>query len=388
MVYLCRLNFSAAVLKISESLEVSTTAMGVVGSLFFISYALGQLVNGFIGDRVSPTYFIMIATIGTGLVNFMMSLVSNIWAIGFLWILNGYFQSIFWGTCNRLLSYYYSGKEHHLISTGMSLSMVAGYVLSWAVLGKLLLESSWQSYFLVPAVVAAFMLCQWLFFAVLENGSRREDHPHSTLDMRSLMSTMNRERLWLICCACIFVGSVKESIGLWAPVIFLNILGGDVDQSLLLIVVIPLGNLGGILLAEQLLRRPECNPYQILRNMLIAMIAFSLGIMMSRYISGLIAIFFTALVSGMALGCNSILLSFIPLSYSKQNIVATLIGIFDFSAYLGAAFSAYVLGRFLDEGSWSVIPLFWAVSALLALLLVLIRLRFYHKKGEMQNTTL
>ena len=63
-------------------------------------------------------------------------------------------------------------------------------------------------------------------------------------------------------------------------------------------------------------------------------------------------------------------------------------GIFDFSAYLGAAFSAYVLGRFLDEGSWSVIPLFWAVSALLALLLVLIRLRFYHKKVEMQNTAL
>ena len=75
----------------------------------------------------------MIATIGTGLVNFMMSLVSNIWAIGFLWILNGYFQSIFGEHATELLSYYYSGKEHHLISTGMSLSMVAGYVLSWAV---------------------------------------------------------------------------------------------------------------------------------------------------------------------------------------------------------------------------------------------------------------
>ena len=119
------------------------------------------------------------------------------------------------------------------------------------------------------------------------------------------------------------------------------------NQSLLLIVVIPLGNLGGILLAEQLLRRPECNPYQILRNMLIAMIAFSLGIMMSRYISGLIAIFFTALVSGMALGVQQYFVVFYSSFLFKTKYCCNFDWNFDFSAYLGAAFSAYVLGRFL-----------------------------------------
>lgn len=379
MVYLCRLNFSAAVLKMSASLGVSTAAMGSVGSLFFIAYALGQLSNGFIGDRVSPVRFIIFATLGTGAVNLAMSGVNSIGAVSFLWVLNGYFQSVFWATCNRLLSYYYPSGEHHIVSTGMSLSMVASYVLSWAVLGRLLLDSGWQSYFLIPGVVAGVMLCLWFAFAHAERGIEKAVVSNVTLNRRALTVTMNKEMLWLICCTCIFIGLVKEGIGLWAPVIFLAILGGDINQSLLLIVAIPFGNFGGIILVEKLLQRPGSDPYNILRGMLAAMAVAALGIVVFCQVASFFAIFFTAAVSGMALGCNSILLSFIPLSYSRQNIVATLIGIFDFSAYLGAAVSAYVLGVFLGEGNWTIIPFFWIAAALLGFSLITFRLRLLKK---------
>ena len=381
MVYLCRLNFSAAVLKISGALGVSTAVMGSVGSLFFLSYALGQLVNGFIGDRVSPIYFIIFATVGTGAVNLAMTGADSIAWVRLLWVLNGYFQSIFWATCNRLLSYYYAPGEHHIVSTGMSLSMVASYILSWAVLGKLLLHASWQSYFLIPAIVAGCTLGLWFIFAHWEKGLQKTVAAQATLNRRALTSTMNRELLWLVCCTCIFIGLVKEGIGLWAPVIFLNILGGDINQSLLLIVVIPLGNFAGIMGAQKLLQRPGANPYRILLGMLGAMAGAALGIGVFSRFSALAAVFFTAAVSGLALGCNSILLSFIPLSYAQENIVATLIGIFDFAAYLGAAFSAYVLGVFLDEGNWTVIPYFW-FAALLGLSLTAWRCRWLARRKK------
>ncbi|MEG1869150.1 MAG: MFS transporter, partial [Clostridiales bacterium] len=268
MVYLCRLNFSSAVLKISAAMDVTTAAMGVVGSLFFIAYALGQLINGFIGDRVSPVKFIIVAIIGTGAINIAMTFADSLWLIKILWVLNGYFQSVFWGSCNRLLSYYYGSQEHHIISTGMSLSMVMSYILSWAILGKLLVESSWQNYFLIPGIIAGFMLIVWFIFAKFEKTVFTSTAKNQTLNRKDLLATMNKELLWLICLTCIFTGLVKEGIGLWAPVIFLTILGGNINQSLLLIVFIPLGNFFGIMLAEKLLKRKHSDTYKILISML------------------------------------------------------------------------------------------------------------------------
>lgn len=93
--YLCRLNYASAILKIGADLEVNAAALGAVGSLFFISYAVGQLVNGFLGDRISPPRFILTAVVATGLLNVAMIFAGRLWVIALIWTVNGYVQSIF-----------------------------------------------------------------------------------------------------------------------------------------------------------------------------------------------------------------------------------------------------------------------------------------------------
>ena len=364
MVYLCRLNFSSAVLKIGTDFGAGTATMGAVGALFFIAYALGQLVNGFIGDSVSPVRFLIIATLGTGLMNLLMSLADRICLVFLVWILNGYFQSIFWAACNRILSYYYGAGERHIISMGMSLSMVASYLLSWVVLGKLLLQAAWQSYFLIPALVAAAVLVLWLCFGRLEKSVAVTIRKAVPPDRKVLAAVVREEGLWLICFSCLFVGIIKEGIGLWAPVIFLAVLGNDIDQSLLLLVLIPMGNFGGIVLTGGLLRRFGRAADRLLIAMMGAMALLAAGVLALKTSSPLVAVFFTAAISGLVMGCNSILMSYLPLSYASQNIVSSLIGIFDSCAYVGAAISGYVLGIFLDHSHWQIIPVFWLIAAL------------------------
>ncbi|MGN1011806.1 MAG: MFS transporter, partial [Clostridia bacterium] len=302
MAYLCRLNFSSAVLKIAADLEVTTTVMGTVGSLFFLSYAFGQLINGFIGDRVPSIRFLIFAVIGTGLVNFAMTLADSVGIIRFLWVLNGYFQSVFWAACNRLLSQYYGSSEHHIVSTGMSLSMVISYVLSWAVLGKLLVEQSWQCYFLIPAASALLMLMIWLALVRTEKHLSDSAETSEKISFPAWKETVKKERLIFLGVACVFLGIIKEGIGLWAPVIFLSILNGSINQSLLCIVLIPFGNFCGILFTGKHLQKQDADPFSVLRGLLTALIAAALSMVLFRWIFPPLAVLSAAAVSGLIFG--------------------------------------------------------------------------------------
>ena len=50
--YLCRVNISTALDKLSVGMNVSLEYLGYASSVYFVTYAVGQLVNGIIGDRV------------------------------------------------------------------------------------------------------------------------------------------------------------------------------------------------------------------------------------------------------------------------------------------------------------------------------------------------
>ena len=73
--YLTRLNISIALPDITEHLGYSDiSAVSFIPGTFFWCYALGQLVSGWVGDRVSPKYMIGIGLAGSSLFNILFSL--------------------------------------------------------------------------------------------------------------------------------------------------------------------------------------------------------------------------------------------------------------------------------------------------------------------------
>lgn len=91
---------------------------------FFITYAVGQLVNGFLADSMSPFRFIIFGLIGTVLANAGIAFCNSLALIPVLWAVNGYFQSIFWASLTRLLSFNFEKKKYSVVATVMSSSMV------------------------------------------------------------------------------------------------------------------------------------------------------------------------------------------------------------------------------------------------------------------------
>ena len=55
------MNFSSVLDKLSANIGESAASMGLIGSCFFFTYALGQIINGRLGDRISPFHFIPVS---------------------------------------------------------------------------------------------------------------------------------------------------------------------------------------------------------------------------------------------------------------------------------------------------------------------------------------
>src|SRR5437867_4056685 len=67
--YLVRTNISVALPAIERELHISKSRLGAVLTAFGVVYGVSKFVNGFIGDRVNPRYFMPLGLICSAAMN-------------------------------------------------------------------------------------------------------------------------------------------------------------------------------------------------------------------------------------------------------------------------------------------------------------------------------
>ncbi|MHB8063368.1 MAG: MFS transporter, partial [Ruminiclostridium sp.] len=150
--YLCRTNLSIALPDMMESFRWSKTSVGLIGSAFFWAYAIGQLINGYIGDKVQTRKFIFFGLGTASLINIVVGFSSNLWLVIILWAANGFLLSTLWGPIVKTISVWFSSSQRNKVAIGMSMSMIGGYLLSWGLVGIIVAFTSWSWAFWIPGI--------------------------------------------------------------------------------------------------------------------------------------------------------------------------------------------------------------------------------------------
>lgn len=369
--YLCRVNFSSAMHAITLEKGFSEELLGIVGAVFYGVYACGQLVNGYIGDRVPANRFILLAITGTMLCNLGMAFAPTFPLMLLLWGVNGCFQSMFWSTIIRVLAQNIPAHQRATISAGISLAMPVAYIVSWGLLGQCLDGAAVKWYFLIPVLVCVPLIGAWLILS----GKLSFAVPQSREGKAGIRQTAQfivEEKLHWLVLVCMFHGLIKEGAAYWTPLLISG-MGFETVSPYLLASILPTANLIGILVSRALLQRGGTNPHRILLMLFSCIVLVSLGLMLGS--ANLLIVGFMALISGLCYANNTILLSFLPMQYTEKNMVASIIGVFDFASYVGAAISTYVLGKLLSRFGFAPLPGIWlgAAAAAIALTLIVIR---------------
>ena len=368
--YLCRVNLSTVLDKLADGLGVSVEALGLASSLYFVVYAVGQLVNGAVGDRVNPYRFLMLALACTGGINFILAFQTSGAAFTVLWGLNGFCQSMFWSTLLRLLSFHAREDQRKNVSTAMSTCSVTGYLLSWVALSWLFRERTFRPYFLVPALAALALTPAWFLLSRKAPLADAAKDRAPTPPLPQIFREFCQDRLFFVCLLCLLVGAIQEGAVFWLPMIFTNVLDLG-ENSLLLLVLVPAARLAGVFLARGLLSRLGDNVRRAMILVLAAACGAAACLTVTAFHTSVATVLLIALLIMVVNASNWYMISYLPLYFSGRNIVSTLVGAFDFSTYVGASLMSGTLGGLLASVGWIALPVLWLALSAAGLLLAL-----------------
>jgi sugar phosphate permease len=380
--YLVRTNLSVALPGMMSEFHWSNATAGLIGSVFFWCYAVGQLINGFVGDKFNSRSLVFIGLAAAGILNVAVGLSSSYIAIIIFWGINGFFLSALWGPIVRTTAVWFETKKRTAVAVILSLSMIGGYIISWGLIGQLAGMFSWRVMFIFPAAVALIFSCLWLWLARsnphqvgLEVPDDSEDAAPSQpehIEQKSTKELFIENKFWFLAMSCFALGFVKEGIMLWSPTFLQQTQGLSTSESSAFSLAIPVIGTAGILLSGWL------NKFLHDQDKKTVAILFAGAVLSSLFLAvfnhGIISlvVIMLGLTVAFMYGANTILLTIVPYSFAKYGKVSTVAGSLDFCSYIGAACTGVITGAVIDKAGWSSALILWAALSVVAVISILL----------------
>ncbi|WP_320129419.1 MFS transporter [uncultured Sphaerochaeta sp.] len=102
--YIGRLDFPSVMAQLIQLGKLTASQAGTINMAYFFAYGMGQILNGFLGDRLKAKHMIFCGLFCSGIINGAMIFASNYFLMTLLWFFNGIFQSMIWPPLIRTLS--------------------------------------------------------------------------------------------------------------------------------------------------------------------------------------------------------------------------------------------------------------------------------------------
>lgn len=354
-IYIGRLNVSIASPLMEESGIMTSAGIGALGSCFFFSYAFGQIINGYIGDYLSPRIMIFTGLLLAGLSNIMMGIM-RAWGLYLFWAVNGYAQSMIWGPILRIASFHYHDPDKRSRAVIiLSVSIGLGSIMA-LVMAVLLSVKGYAPIFFVPGAILMILslLCA-VFLPAVNKNIQTDGH------IKFLSLFKNRELLKMLIPSAAH-GIIKDNLNLWVPLFFTEAYNIDIASAAFYIFLIPSATFAGRLLFPALYRL--CAKDEKLVSViafilcalaLIPIIAYKLPIWAAAACLGIVAVTISII--------NAAFLSIYPLRFSQSNNISSVTGIMDFVTYMGAAGGSALFGVLISASGYRSMLIIWLALA-------------------------
>ncbi|MBR5721789.1 MAG: MFS transporter [Clostridia bacterium] len=367
--YLMRVNISIALPEIAKYLGYTDiSAIGYIPGAFFWTYALGQLISGWLGDRISPKYMIAVGLFCSAVINLTFSFASSLTAMIILWAINGAFQSMLWAPIMKTIVLNFEGTRLGKMTFLMSMTLVVGYSLSWSASTIIKTFLDWRFVFSVPAVIGGLFAVVWTVLY-----KKEESVPAFAQNtVSSKFSSLFRMKYFpatvvLMLAVGLLHGIIKESINTWLPTMMDSFGSFSLSSTLGVLVIVPVINFIGIVFMRMIMAKGKSNSFYTVSVLLIISFAVAL---LSVFISlnTVALVVMTIALSGLTFASNPVLTAFFPIEFSKWNCVSTVAGTVDCMIYFGAALSSPLTGFLADGSDWSKVTLMWSAVLLVAVI--------------------
>ena len=374
--YLGRVNLGVAAPALERELGWERAAIGLLGSAFYWVYAVSQLVNGHLGDRLSARVFVALGLAVSGLLNLLFGSLEFFGLMLVVWALNGWAQATGWGPIMKTLSRWFATEERGNLTALFSPCYVVGHALSWALAGWLIASKGWRHAYWVPGMILLGMSAFW--YASIRDQPETIGHGATRARQVSLKAFQTRSNLlsgvrdmisqhklgWALV-VCFLSGMIKDGLTLWGPTYLVEQQGLEIASAALSGTLIPIaGALGAVLAGWSMHRARKRREAPVVVSMAgvvaLALLGLQVPAAVGQWWSAL------GLLAVMALGShgiNALLMASLPLSLGPNGNVSSVAGTLDFASYVGGGLSALLLGWLQDFRGWGAVFSWWLAIA-------------------------
>lgn len=377
--YAMRLDYSASLVAIVSDLKITNTMASAAVTGSFITYGVGQVICGFIGDKISPVKMISVAMLGTVLVNILVSFCSSITLITVLWCINGVCQAMLWPPLTRFVSEQVGTEKYSDAITTVGLSASIGTIFIYVFVPFILEITVWRNVFRCMSVFGIIMMLLWGYvtrnipMGKAEATAKTENQ--KTISVWGLVSLAGLIPIFV---TIALHGILRDGIQTWLPSLVNEKFGLSQSSSVLSTAILPVLSMTSVIIANTIYHKikNELKTAAIMFGIaFIATIPMGLGLK----VPALVTIVSAALISGCMHGVNHMLISLIPKNFSKYGMVSTFSGILNAFTYVGASISSYGFAAIADGIGWNAVLISWCIIALIGTALCSFKIKGWTK---------
>ncbi len=331
--------------------------IGKVASLYLAFYAIGQLINGAIGDRIKGRYMISLGLLSAGVMNLIFANFIATQSVAMLaYALTGFSMSMIYGPMTKLVS----ENTEPLYATRCSLSYTTASFFGSPIAGAFASVLAWKNVLIASstalitmAVVSFLCILRFEKRGFVRYGQYRKVREKKGDGIKILL----RHHFVKFSFIAVVTGIIGTSVVFWLPTYFSQKLGFSPQEAATIFTVVTLANTATVLLSGFI--------YELVhRDMnIILLVSFSvsaLSFLLLYFVE--IPVVNVILIALAIMGSNSaatMLWSKYCPSLRDTGAVSSAAGFLNFLNFMSAAVANYLFAKAFSSIGWGNLILVW-----------------------------
>ena len=332
--------------------------IGSLSSVFFITYAVGQLVNGFLGDRIKAKYMMSFGLILAGLSNIVFCFKTASFTLVYIsYALCGIFLSMIYGPMTKLVA----DSMEPLYASRSAVAYNFSSHLGSPLAGLMAVILSWAAVFLCGGItlIVTGIVCFIVFTLLERKGSIKNNLIKKGKTEGAGLKGLFKRKILKFTLVSILTGVVRTTVVFWLPTYYTQYLGYTTEESALVFTVTSLitslNALFAIVVYEKLGRNIDLT--------LILSFGFSAFFFVSCIFikQPLINVVFINAAIFTANCASTMLWSRYCPGLRSTGLVSSATGFLDFVSYMAASVSSTVFANAVSDIGWNGLIIVWCV---------------------------
>lgn len=371
--YFIRTCYAATIAPLAEEGIYSKGEIGLIGTAFFICYGVGQLISGLIGDKINPFFMVMFGSVLGAVCCFLMPAAGSLGVLIGVWAANGLFQSMLWSPILRVFSETIDESLSKKAILNIALSLPVGTVLAYLMSSMIIKYLNWKYVFIFggSVVVIAVLFAGFAIFCSEKDIEKvpviqkQNAEAHNNVNKKGLAAVAVSSGLLFIMIPSFLHGMMRDGITNWVPAMISEVYGVSTSFSVFVTIALPIFNAFGAYLVTPLYKKLGENEMKTAGVTGFAALVPLLIMLFMNKLPVYVIIVLLAVTTSVMYALNYLIISLVPVRFSKFGFTFGISGILNSGVHIGCALSSYGFGAISEKAGWSAVIIVWIVSSVL-----------------------